>query len=218
MKLTKITAAAVAALTIAGAGASTASATVNLAPAQGTAQLIGGQLIFPGDVVGAKFDISKNPNILDIAAQMIGDYNAGVEAGKENLFRMYNPNSGEHFYTVNIAEALNVLVAGWNYEGTLGSTQMSGAVAVYRLYNPNTTGPGAHYYTVNTNEVKNLVSLGWKAENVAFIDAGPASIYVVYNPNSGEHFLTNSTDEVSHLLSLGWSEGYIGFHLNNSAV
>ena len=34
-----------------------------------------------------------------------------------NMFRMYNPNSGEHFYTGNQAERDTLVQAGWKYEG-----------------------------------------------------------------------------------------------------
>lgn len=33
------------------------------------------------------------------------------------MYRLYNPNSGEHFYTASAAEKVSVTNAGWRYEG-----------------------------------------------------------------------------------------------------
>ena len=32
------------------------------------------------------------------------------------LNRLYNPNSGEHFYTASVDEKNNLISVGWNYE------------------------------------------------------------------------------------------------------
>ena len=84
------------------------------------------------------------------------------------VYRMYNPNSGEHFYTKSSAERDSLVDSGWNYEGvsfyafsvttTIGSPQ-------YRLYNPN---DGQHHWTVDSNERDSLVGLGWQDEGTAW--------------------------------------------------
>lgn len=33
------------------------------------------------------------------------------------MYRMYNPNSGEHFYTANSFEKDSLTKSGWKYEG-----------------------------------------------------------------------------------------------------
>lgn len=33
------------------------------------------------------------------------------------MYRLYNPNSGEHFYTANSAERDNLKRLGWSLEG-----------------------------------------------------------------------------------------------------
>ena len=58
------------------------------------------------------------------------------------MYRLYNPNSGEHFYTANFVEAKNIINAGWKYEMVGWNAPMTG-VPVYRLYNPNV---GDHHY------------------------------------------------------------------------
>ena len=67
------------------------------------------------------------------------------EADCVSLHRMYNPNSGEHFYTSSDKERINLLSAGWRYEGSGWVAPLTGD-PVYRLYNPNA---GDHHYTMD---------------------------------------------------------------------
>ena len=74
--------------------------------------------------------------------------------------RLYNPNSGEHFYTADLEEKDALVSYGWKYEGygwvapsetdavTNGNVN-AGYSPVYRLYNPNA---GDHHYTKNIVE------------------------------------------------------------------
>ena len=59
------------------------------------------------------------------------------EPGKVNMFRMYNPNSGEHFYTGNVQERNMLINTGWKYEGVGFKAQAKSNTPMYRLYNPN---------------------------------------------------------------------------------
>ena len=82
-----------------------------------------------------------------------------------NIYRIYNPKSGEHLFT-NSAYEKNVRVSeGWRNEGV--AFHSGGNVPVYRLYNPH-AGVGAHLDTANANEKKVLQSRGWKYEGVAW--------------------------------------------------
>lgn len=104
-----------------------------------------------------------------IAAGWINEGIAWSAASKGSaIYRLYNPNSGEHFYTANVTEYNNVAAAGWNKEGIAFYSADSKEVNVYRLFNPNATGPGSHHYTTSEREVATLVSAGWKNENTAF--------------------------------------------------
>lgn len=133
------------------------------------------------------------------------------------VYGFYNPNSGEHLFTVDLGEADNLGAAGWTEEGikwyapTLGDP-------VYRLYNPNAP-LGDHYYSVNPAEVESLVGAGWKNEDVVFFSSDTdvsftVPVYGLYNPNalSGTHHFTISKEEVDWLLSLGWQEGNPRFY------
>jgi hypothetical protein len=123
---------------------------------------------------------------------------------KTNIYRLYNPNTGEHFYTASLGEAKSVTTAGWQWEGIgfTDSTSSEDGSPVYRVYNPNPGG--RHHLTKSAAEKNWLVSLGWKDEGVAWYEAGDGNLYRVYNPNSGEHHYTRSAGEANHLKSIGW--------------
>lgn len=135
------------------------------------------------------------------------------------LYRIYNPNSGEHFYTTSAEERNNLCGgkrAGWSYEGVLVVTPESG-VPVFRLYNPNA---GDHHYTSSEEERDFLVSVGWNFEGTGFM-ADPdqaVPLYRQYNPNAiaGAHNYTSSTEERDGLVSLGWRDEQIGWYASSN--
>lgn len=134
--------------------------------------------------------------------------NSVTAEGSMMLFRMYNPNSGEHFYTTNVAERNNLYYAGWDYELRWEVYPPGQGSPVYRLYNPNA---GDHHYTMNYAEFSNLVSVGWVNEGIAFQAGGPCTVYRQYNPNAvaGSHNYTPSQAENNSLVMAGWyGEGY----------
>ena len=60
-------------------------------------------------------------------------------------YRLYNPNSGEHFYTLDASEKNHLVFVGWRYEGVGWHSDASGSVPVYCQYNPNAKC-GSHNY------------------------------------------------------------------------
>ena len=85
--------------------------------------------------------------------------------GYVDMYRLYNPNSGEHFYTANPAEKNNLVSLGWRYEGIGWTAPKKSNTPVYRLYNPNS---GDHHYTVNVGERNYLIEVGWRAEGIGW--------------------------------------------------
>ena len=75
----------------------------------------------------------------------------------EVMYRLYNPNSGEHFYTASAAERDMLVNAGWNYEGSGWTAPERSNTPVYRLYNANA---GDHHYTTSTVERDALLAAG----------------------------------------------------------
>ena len=130
------------------------------------------------------------------------------------LYRLYNPNSGEHFYTGSTEERENLVTAGWNFEGNGWEAPRYSGAAVYRLYNPNA---GDHHYTMSEEEKDHLARLGWQYEGIAWNSADPSAgkpLYRLYNPNAeaGAHHYTLSTEEKDNLVSLGWKYEGIGWY------
>lgn len=130
------------------------------------------------------------------------------------MYRLYNPNSGEHFYTGSTEERDDLVEAGWKYEGVAWNAPISGGDPVYRVFNPNS---GDHHYTADLVEVETLTDLGWQYEGIAWNsaeceDAVPQ--YRLWNPNAdlGSHHYTSSTEERDYLVSLGWVPEGIGWY------
>lgn len=131
------------------------------------------------------------------------------------MWRLYNPNSGEHFYTSSEAERDNVYNAGWNIEGYGWISPSNSDIPVYRLYNPNA---GDHHYTASLAEKDSLVSVGWKYETIAWYATDANSgipIYREYNPNAkaGSHNFTTNKTEHDMLVSVGWKDEGIAFYV-----
>lgn len=128
------------------------------------------------------------------------------------MFRMYDPNSGEHFYTGSTLERFNLIDAGWNYEG-VGFNFPAAGEPVYRLYHEPT---GEHLYTRNGNEKDYLADLGWMLEGVAFnsADENQVAQYRLHNPNEtrGAYHFTGSVEERDYLISIGWEYQGIGWY------
>ena len=129
------------------------------------------------------------------------------------MYRLYNPNSGEHFYTANPAERSNLISLGWNDEGIGWYAPAHSNTPVYRLYNPNA---GEHHYTTDVAERENLISLGWNDEGIGWYsdDQERVPLYRQYNPNefANNHNYTTSLAENDWLVSLGWRAEGTGWY------
>ncbi|GFH40816.1 hypothetical protein [Pseudolactococcus insecticola] len=135
----------------------------------------------------------------------------------QTLYRMYNPNSGEHFYTLNANEVKSLYKVGWKFEGTSGLLVSKSKTPVYRVYNPNA---GDHHYTSDKGEKDALVKLGWRYEGISWYSntEAPAkdNVYRLYNPNAkkaGAHHYTANYGEVQLLVSKGWKFEGTSFYI-----
>ena len=89
------------------------------------------------------------------------DYTVSTNFGTA-VYSVYNPNTGEHLLVKDF-EKDALKKAGWNVdhnEKPVFYTVQNGAKQVYRVYNPNTSGP-AHVY-VSKGEGAGLVAQGWR--------------------------------------------------------
>ena len=134
------------------------------------------------------------------------------------MHRLYNPNSGEHFYTASAHERDSLRRAGWKYEGVGWTAPASSRTPVHRLYSGTD-----HHYTASAAERDMLVRAGWKYEGVGWYsdDAKGVPLYRQFNPNvnpgaprnnSGSHNYTTSRAEHDHLVRAGWRGEGIGWY------
>lgn len=134
----------------------------------------------------------------------------------QSIYRLYNPNTGEHFYTESKFEQLVLIKGGWKDEG-VGWKSPNKGIGIYRLYNPNVRG-GDHYYSASSYEAQSLIKNGWKWDNngePVLYSGGETPVYVSFNPNarnSGSHNYTINKFEQNFLLSHGWIYGKVQFY------
>ena len=128
------------------------------------------------------------------------------------MYRLYNPNSGEHFYTASVTERDHLDQIGWDDEGIAWYAPTETGDPVYRLYNPYA---GDHHYTMDRAEADNLVSVGWNDEGISWhSDGKEVPVYRLYNPNAvtGTHHYTTSVEERDFLYEIGWNYEGIGWY------
>lgn len=162
----------------------------------------------------------KNILALGLSALAISATIAFADAAEAvDMHRLYNPNSGEHFYTANTNEKNHLVKVGWKSEG-IGWTAPNSGNAVYRLYNKNA---GDHHYTMNANEKNHLVKVGWKYEGIGWYSDTKKAVplYRAYNPNAkaGSHNYTVNYGEQKNLLKHGWrDEGIAWYGVNKTTT
>jgi hypothetical protein len=133
------------------------------------------------------------------------------------VYRVYNPNSGEHLYTISEEEKNFLVPLGWKDEGIGWYAPLSGTnqTAIYRIYNPNS---GEHFYNTDENERNTLAKAGWKVEGIAFYSDTlykGSAIMRAFNPNATNgmsHFFTEDTQEFRYLTSIGWRDENVGMY------
>ncbi len=143
-------------------------------------------------------------------------YQVGYDVSIFNapMYRLYNPNSGEHFYTSSEAEKNNLVAVGWGDEGTAWIAPSTSKNPVYRLYNPNT---GDHHFTTGAGEKDSLVAIGWQYEGIGWYssDEQTQPLYRLYNPNcrgAGSHHYTTNPGERNNLVAVGWKDEGIAWY------
>lgn len=138
--------------------------------------------------------------------------------GITEMYRMYNPYSGEHLYTKNGKERDDLVKIGWRYESIGWSAPQKG-LEVYRLYNPYS---GDHLYTTKSKERDDLVKIGWRYEGIGFYSEKKETtpVYRLFNPFTliGTHHFTTNKSEYDDLQKYGWRGEGIGWYGALSSV
>ena len=154
-----------------------------------------------------------SPSALLISSSDYNPYSVVPQPATVSMHRLYNPNSGEHFYTANTGERDMLIGAGWSYEGIGWVAPARSNTPVYRLYNAN---GGEHHYTTSVAERNMLISLGWSDEGIGWYsdDNHGVPVYRQYNPNAfaNNHNYTTSLSENNWLVSIGWQAEGIGWY------
>ena len=139
------------------------------------------------------------------------DPQPGDDAGHA-MYRLYNPNSGEHFYTASVEERNHLMWCGWKAEG-IAWTAPSWGTPVFRLYNPNA---GEHHYTTSEVERAVLQYAGWNDEGIGWYtdNSQRVPVYRVYNPNAyaNNHHYTPHAGERDVLVDMGWRDEGVGWY------
>ena len=140
-----------------------------------------------------------------VAQFQIGDNQA--------MYRVYNPNSGEHFYTASTVERDHLIEVGWKNEDIGWYAPEKSNAPVFRLYNPNA---GEHHFTMSAVERDALVKEGWNDEGIGWYSDEAQTVKVLrqYNPNAyaNNHNYTTSQYEFDHNISLGWQDEGIAWY------
>lgn len=160
------------------------------------------------DASSGSFDVTVTKD-MDIKVTFVEKANET----EVTMYRMYNPNSGEHFYTAKAAERDALIVVGWTYEGIGWIAPKESETPVYRLYNKN---GGEHHYTLDAAERDALVAAGWNDEGIGWYndDAKTVPVYREYNPNefSCNHNYTTDKKEHDTLIGFGWLDEGIAWY------
>ena len=177
----------------------------------------GGTLRIDGTWNGSRPDCEGNhiyDDNVDGTCNICGVDRATVEIRQvTHMLRMYNPYTGEHFYTGSEEEKDNLVAAGWQYEGVGFTFPANTGAPVYRLYDPVT---GEHLYTMDEEEKADLMAEGWNYEGIAFNSAydTEAVQHRLHNPYAtvGAYHFTFSEEEKQNLINAGWEYQGIGWY------
>ncbi|WP_158098404.1 glycoside hydrolase family 25 protein [Collinsella sp. An307] len=171
------------------------------------------QCMSNGRIPGIDGNVDINFDFVDLENLAPEDPSNG---GTAAMYRLYNPNTGEHLYTSDRNERNTLVRIGWIYEQIGWHAPSSSSTPVYRLYNPNN---GDHHYTTDSHERDVLRSIGWNYENICWYsdDSKEVVLYRLFNPNQlgpGAHHYTRDANERDTLVRLGWrSEGIAWYGL-----
>lgn len=185
-------------------------------PDQMTANNVNQFSVSPSVKFQGKVTIEDNEGLIDFQEPTVtkpSTNKPAVSQKVQDMHRLYNPNSGEHFYTANLGEKHHLVSLGWVDEGVGWTAPAKSNTPVYRLYNPNA---GDHHYTLNREERDYLVAAGWNDEGIGFYsdDKESAPLYRSYNPNAvtGSHNYTLNKAEHQYLTSIGWRDEAIAWY------
>lgn len=136
-----------------------------------------------------------------------------AETDTTDMYRLYNPYTGEHLYTSSAEEIGTCVTNGWRYEGYAWMAPAKSNTPVYRLYNKYTSD---HHYTTSSTERDTCVKAGWTDEGVGWYsdDSKTNPVYRGFNKYEtiGTHHYTVDKSELKTMVKNGWSDEGIGWY------
>ena len=151
---------------------------------------------------------------------------AHASAADANVYRLFNPTTGDHFYTINNDEKTTVSCTNPSKYvpegiGFNAYTNSAGNIPVYRMYNPKTID---HFFTVSLFEKNIALSSGYTDEGVKFYipmnqSSGDVPVYRAFRPDTGDHFYTTNPAEVQFAVQyMKYSDEGVAFITTSSAT
>jgi len=142
------------------------------------------------------------------------------------VYRLYNPKTGEHFYTVSHSEAITNGCSNPGYKLEASSYFLSddisipNATTVSRLYSNDT---GDRLYSISANEISAAIVAGYHIETPsAFLaqttwPSGGATVFRLYNVKTHRHLYTWNAGERDTAISNGYTNEGNAFYFSPSA-
>ncbi len=159
-----------------------------------------------------KQDTTKATETVDVSDSTEDDFVVPVPETKTRpVYRLYNPGSGEHFFTVSSVEKETLINDDWTDEGVAFSVPERSDTPVYRLFNAET---GEHFYTASETGIAIKEAEGFTCEGIAWYtdDAESMMVYRLRNTSQkGSAHYTANLEERATLVAGGWTEEATGF-------
>ena len=144
----------------------------------------------------------------------------GSLANYQTVWRLYNPYTFTHLYSVSWDEVSSLDKGGWDYEGVAWNAPKSAtSTQVWRLYN---RWSDDHLYTTSQDEIADLTDVGWTVDGTIPLCYGATAttypVYRLYNPYAtanagrGSHLWTANEQEYEDRYEDGWTKEGIVFY------
>ena len=131
----------------------------------------------------------------------------------QELYRLFDPSSGEHLYTTHMEEVQALVGKGWDWERAQTMSLPKSGTPVWRLFDPRN---GDHHYTSDAHECRVLTAeRGWVYDfggQPAFYGAPAGSgrpVYRIYDTRAarfGHLFTADANERRVHLSEGGWDD------------
>ena len=129
--------------------------------------------------------------------------------GGSDVFRIYNPYTGDHMFTTYAGERDGLVKLGWKNEN-IGWKLDNSCNPVYRLCNSFT---GDHLLTQSLSECQALLPKGWTYEGVVDYASKTKNNSPIYRLFDGTfHMYTTSENEKNTLIKNGWIDEGVAWY------